>query len=80
MLILSVPTNWTSIRLKIAAFNPVARDQEVGLLAYQNDDNYVMLNRIFGVIGSVVETFGESAQSTFSMTRVSVAGKGTLAS
>jgi hypothetical protein len=78
MLILSVPTNWTSLRLKIAAFNPVARDQEVGLLAYQNDDNYVMLNRIFGVNGSVVETFGESAQSTFSMTKVSITNTGNL--
>src|SRR5262249_47782377 len=36
MLVHALPANWTSIRLKVAAFNPTARDQEVGLMAYQN--------------------------------------------
>ena len=55
MLIRALPSNWTSIRLKIASFNPTHRDQEVGLLAYQDDDNYVLFNRIFGFKGSIVE-------------------------
>jgi hypothetical protein len=42
-----LPTNWMSVRLKIATFNPTANYQQVGLLAYQDDDNYVDLNRSY---------------------------------
>jgi len=42
-----LPSDWTSIRLKIASFNPIMYYQQAGLYAYQNDDNYVMLTRIF---------------------------------
>jgi hypothetical protein len=38
-----LPSDWTSIRLKIASFNPIMYYQQAGLYAYQNDDNYVML-------------------------------------
>jgi hypothetical protein len=41
----TLPSDWTSIRVKLAAFNPVANYQQVGLLAYQDDDNYVNVNR-----------------------------------
>jgi hypothetical protein len=78
MLVLSPPTNWISIRLKIAAFNPTARDQEVGLLAYQNDDNYVSLNRIFGSNGSVVEIFREITQTPSLMTKRAITSTGNL--
>jgi glucose/arabinose dehydrogenase len=54
-----LPADWTSIRLKIAAFGPVGNYQQVGLLAYQDDDNYVSLNRGY-INGPVVELFGES--------------------
>jgi hypothetical protein len=33
------------VRLKISAFAPVANNQQVGLLAYQNDDTYVSVRR-----------------------------------
>ena len=42
----SVPTNWTSLRLNLS-FAPTASYQQVGLVAYQDDDNYVNLTRIF---------------------------------
>jgi hypothetical protein len=45
MLLRALPSNWTSIRLKIAAFSPVADYQQVDLLAYQDDDNYVAVYR-----------------------------------
>jgi PKD repeat protein len=41
-----LPSDWTSIRLMIASFNPVANFQQVELLAYQDDDNYVALGRM----------------------------------
>ncbi len=56
----TLPRDWTSIRLRIAAFNPVADYQQVGLLAYQDDNNYVLLNRGW-VGGSLVELFGETS-------------------
>ncbi|MFZ5875638.1 MAG: fibronectin type III domain-containing protein [Nitrospirota bacterium] len=45
MLLRTLPSNWTSIRLKVAAFSPVADYQQVDLLAYQDDDNYVAVYR-----------------------------------
>jgi glucose/arabinose dehydrogenase/PKD repeat protein len=54
-----LPGDWTSIRVKVAAFAPVANYQQVGLLAYQDDDNYVNLNRGY-VGGQTVELFGET--------------------
>ena len=42
----SVPTNWTSMRLNLS-FAPTTNYQQVGLVAYQDDDNYVNLTRIF---------------------------------
>ncbi len=45
MLLRSLPSNWTSIRLKIAAFSPVANFQQVDLMAYQDDNTYVAVYR-----------------------------------
>jgi hypothetical protein len=42
-----LPPDWTSIRLKIASFNPVQNNQQATLLAYQDDDNYVQISRTF---------------------------------
>src|SRR5207245_1178833 len=41
----NLPNDWVSIRLNIAAFNPAANYQQVGLLAYQDDDTYVSVRR-----------------------------------
>jgi cytochrome c len=54
-----LPAGWTSIRLKIAAFRLSANYQQVGLLAYQDDDNYVNLNRAH-VDQPMIEFFGET--------------------
>jgi hypothetical protein len=78
MLLLPLPSTWTSIRLKIAAFNPFNRDQEAGLAVYQDDDNYVLLNRIFGSQNSVVEIFREVAQSASAMVRKPITNAGNL--
>src|SRR5215510_7923762 len=45
MLLRDLPSNWASIRLKISAFNPSADYQQVGILAYQDDDTYVSVRR-----------------------------------
>ena len=42
-----LPSGWTSIRLKISSFAPTQNYQEAGLLAYQDDNNYIFINRIF---------------------------------
>jgi hypothetical protein len=42
-----LPLGWTSIRLKLAAFAPTQMWQQAGLLAYQDDDNYVQVVRIY---------------------------------
>jgi hypothetical protein len=47
MLFRSLPPTWTSIRLKLAAFNPTANYQQAGLMAYQDDDNYYYVNHLF---------------------------------
>ena len=62
-LLYTPPADWTSFIVKIAAFNPTANYQQVGLQAYQNDDNYVDTNRAF-VNGARMEMFREVAQTT----------------
>ncbi len=42
-----LPADWTSIRLKLAAFAPTQYTQQAGILAYQDDDNYVQVTRIY---------------------------------
>jgi hypothetical protein len=71
------PTDWTSFVVKIAAFNPTANYQQVGLQAYQNDDNYVDANRAF-VNGSRIEMFREVGQSTTYMSTVLLTNTGNL--
>ncbi|MGH7391481.1 MAG: BACON domain-containing protein [Candidatus Rokuibacteriota bacterium] len=41
----NLPSDWTSIRLQVAAFAPTAPYQGACLMAYQDDDNYVILCR-----------------------------------
>jgi regulation of enolase protein 1 (concanavalin A-like superfamily) len=42
-----LPSGWTSVRLKISAFAPTQEYQQAGLVAYQDDDNYVQVTRIY---------------------------------
>jgi hypothetical protein len=44
-LFLDLPAGWTSIRMKIASFEPTIDMQQAGLLAYQDDDNYVQISK-----------------------------------
>ena len=72
----SVPSDWTSMRLNLS-FAPTASYQQVGLVAYQDDDNYVNLTRIFngtnlvafavekGANPSVVNSAGVTATSFY---------------
>jgi regulation of enolase protein 1 (concanavalin A-like superfamily) len=41
-----LPSNWVSIRLKLS-FAPTQNYQQAGLLAYQDDNNYVQVTRIY---------------------------------
>ncbi len=72
-----LPGDWTSVRLKIAAFNPVANFQQVGLLAYQDDDNYVNLNRAY-IDGGQIELFREQGQVTTRANRQALSNSGNL--
>ncbi len=75
-----LPSDWVSIRLKIAAFNPVANYQQVGLLAYQDDDNYINVNRPFVDTqgGQTIEMFRESNQVTNYSNRQPLANTGNV--
>ena len=42
----SLPTDWTSMRLSLS-FAPTTSYQQLGLVAYRDDDNYVNITRIF---------------------------------
>jgi hypothetical protein len=55
----------------------VSNDQQVGLLAYQDDDTYVNLNRAY-VDGSNIELFRESAQAITPTNRVPLTNTGNL--
>jgi len=54
-----LPSNWTSIRLKLS-FAPTQNYQQAGLVAYQDDDNYVQVTRIFE--GGNKVTFAQEVQ------------------
>jgi hypothetical protein len=54
-----LPSGWTSIRLKISAFNPTQAYQQAGLVAYQDDNNYVQICRIYQ--SSNAMTFAQEA-------------------
>jgi glucose/arabinose dehydrogenase/regulation of enolase protein 1 (concanavalin A-like superfamily) len=58
-----IPTNWTSLRLKLS-FAPTQNYQQAGLVVYQNDDNYVQITRIYNggnKISFVRETGGTAS-------------------
>ena len=42
-LFLDLPSGWTSVRLKINSFEPTQDMQLAGMLAYQDDDNFVQI-------------------------------------
>jgi regulation of enolase protein 1 (concanavalin A-like superfamily) len=54
-----LPANWTSIRLMLA-FAPTQNYQQASLVAYQDDDNYVVLTREFST-GNLVAFAQEKA-------------------
>jgi len=75
-----LPPDWTSIRLKIRAFNPTANFQQVGLIAYQDDDTYVSVQRNFNssACGPVIGFFTEAARRTARTDRRPLANTGNL--
>ena len=59
----NLPANWTSLRLKFS-FAPTQDYQQVGLVAYQDDNTYVQVTRIYNggnKISSVRESGGSAA-------------------
>jgi hypothetical protein len=71
-LFFDLPEGWRSVRLKIRAFQPAHDFQQVALLAYQDDDNYVLLGRYFNsALGDpqVVEFGSEAAGLYTAITR-----------
>jgi hypothetical protein len=69
--------DWVSIRLRVAAFNPTANYQEVGLIAYQDDDNYVIINRFYDA-GQIVVLAHEQAAAGTELSRVPLTNTGDL--
>jgi hypothetical protein len=80
MLLRSLPSDWTSIRLKIQSFSPTADYQQVGLLAYQNDDNYLDVQRNYQSTsgGPVVGFFKEQGAVTSRASRLNLSNTGNL--
>jgi hypothetical protein len=80
MLFRDLPSDWTSVRLKIAAFNPVADYQQVGLLAYQDDNTYVNVQRNYNseAGGPVVGFFREAGGVTTRTDRRPLTNTGNL--
>ncbi len=73
----SLPDVWRSIRLKASGISLNDDNQEVCVVAYQDDDNYVLLCRAFNsdAPGNQVLEFGaESLGSYDVITRVAAAG------
>jgi hypothetical protein len=68
MLFRDLPPDWTSIRLGVAAFAPTTNYQGVFLLAYQDDDNYVVLGRDFSN-GQLVEWWHETADAPMTVVK-----------
>ena len=66
-----LPSGWTSIRLKISSFAPTRNYQTAGLVAYQNDDNYVQITREFDG-GNRITFAREVGGSASSLSSVSV--------
>src|SRR3990170_8990718 len=60
-----LPSNWQSLRLKIAAFAPTRNYQQAGLVVYQDDDNYVQVSRIYenGNRVTFIREVGRSARN-----------------
>ena len=50
----ALPADWTSVRLKLAAFAPSANYQQAGLVVYQDDNNYVQVTRNYNGGNKVV--------------------------
>ena len=61
-LFFNLPSNWRSIKLKMANFNPGSNYQQVALAAYEDDDNYVILSRNYNN-GQSIEFAGEDSGS-----------------
>jgi hypothetical protein len=80
MLFRTLPSDWKSIRLRIASFSPAANYQQVGLLAYQDDDNYVNVQRNFnqGSGGAVVGFLQEAGGATTRTDRRALTNSGNL--
>ncbi len=61
-LLRNLPTNWVSARLALT-FAPTQNTEQVGLLIYQDDDNYVSVGRAYnnGQVVTLVNELGRNA-------------------
>ena len=65
----NLPPDWISIRLQVAAFSPNGPYQGACLMAYQDDDNYVVICRD-NVGSQVTEWWRESAANAASISSI----------
>jgi hypothetical protein len=72
-----LPTDWTSIRLNVAVFPAAANYQQVDLLAYQDDDNYVLVGRMMDN-GLSVEMYRQLARVETDLGYAAVANTGSI--
>jgi len=59
-----LPSDWTSVRLKVSSFAPTRNYQQAGLVVYENDNNYVQIMRIYEAGNSITfvrETGGNAS-------------------
>jgi hypothetical protein len=56
-LFFTLPSGWRSVRMKVRSFSPTANYQMGGLVAYQDDNNYVTVTRYYNTAVSGQHTF-----------------------
>jgi len=64
-----LPADWSSIRMMVSSFSPSQNYQQAGLVAYENDDNYVQLTRTYEY-GNKVTLVRETQGSAWAVSTV----------
>jgi hypothetical protein len=69
-LFFTLPDGWRSLRMKVKNFSPTGNYQMAGLIAYQDDNNYVAINRYFSssVTGNHVFEFAVEQAGLYAAT------------
>jgi len=74
----TLPETWRSLKLRIASFTPNGNYQLGALVAYQDDDNYVLINKFYENGSLFLEFAQETAGQYFVIQRVAAPAGATI--